>query len=768
MSPRKHVRRLRVDADDRVVIDGRDLRLHAMTEQGYVFDVVGSPGCQLEFSFAQFECEADRAGFRQDRRFYAAGQAAARLAAGVPRLSGVPKREISGLLFRLEWVEHFLALEEAGEVTRSDAGVAVATGRIHAELEAQRLGRNAEGGRKGQVNSRPKASDHPVRKPCGKTLLRYVTRFERGGRSPLALRSGHHRSGNRTVRLEPEALRLLIEAAKGYMSIERPKKAACYRFMRAAARELNLKRVAEGLPEIRCPAKQRLYEEIDALPVFQVHAARRTPAEAMAIYGPLGAGLDVKRAGQRVEFDEWLVHAQSLLEEHEVWPRLDASWRETAKRHRLWVCEALDAASRLTFALSFASTGGTTENAMSCLAMVFADKSPLAAWAGAKSRWDMRCSPEEIVTDGGGGFVSEEFEAAVLDLLGDKATTPAGVPQLRGRSERNFLTKEMKLMPLLPGRTFNNAVERGDYPAEERAVILDTVLRKLIIIHVVDEQHNSPHGGLKGATPLDTWDDLVATYGIYKEPDAEDRRNALGAKLTRTVGRHGVHVLGLHYTSEELERRFRDEGPRAATVSVDPADLGHVSVWSNDGWLPCVCTQRGLSGVPLEVWVAAEADLRRRHAARARLSEGVVLDAILKMKAIVGQAVDQFGLGGACPSPAEFDRLEAQVQIAFHPRGDVEDPPARDLKAEAVPRGTPVEDYAVMAEDPNDPDDLEPESDEPYHAFRDADGDDAGAPEARTEADPTASGVGGIAPQEPSEQDDDNEPYHAFRDDDDE
>ena len=697
-------RRYRVHKDDLVVIGGRQLRLDEATKGGFVFDVVGEPGVKATFTWAEFAREVGRKGYRRVPDRFVEGRARAESEAGVARLNDIPKREVEALMERLRWTTGLLCLEQAGLASRSDTSMASAIVRIADDIQAERVKQASNGAaksRKTQFNSKPGpgAPDQPVNRPSVKTLLRWVKRYERGGRTALALRYGHHRSGNRARRIEPAMVAIVRAAARGYMSAQRPTKATCLRAMKTAARKLNETRAAQGLGPLRCPTRSILYAEIEALPKAMVCAARLGPDEAKSQFGPLGAGCDVQRPGQRIEMDEWEVHALTLLDQAKLLERLDAQWRETAERHRLVVCEAIDATG-LTLGLSFAGHPNTTANAMACLAMVMSDKTALAKWAGATSRWDMCCSPEEVVTDGGAGFASAEFRCAVTDLLGDSAITPAGVAPLRARIERNFLTKEQRLMPLVPGRTFLNPVDKGDYDSHARAAILDVVLRRLVIIDAVDVCANSPNTGrLRGATPLDKWDELCGIFGIYPPPGAEDRRNALGCKVERLTGRHGVRVLNLDYTSDELERLFRDQGARTLTVSVDPADLGEVSVFTDDGWLSCGCVQHDMAGVSLDVWAAAEADLRRRNQARAELAEPTVLDAIERMRELVASAEAQFGLGGACPSAKELDRIESMMLISFPPRIADPDHVERDLLASAVPRGTPVEPYAVMGGD---------------------------------------------------------------------
>ena len=718
----------RIGKDDRIVMRGEEYRMASKNALGWIFERVDRPDQRLGLTVPEFEAEMLDQEFRLDPGALAKGQDAARMAASARDLSEIPPDELRGVLSRLQYVNHFFDLEGARDASRSDAAMDIAASRIHADLERERIESNERilgahlaslAERKSRVDApAPLGLENtPVGRPCGRTLLRWVLRYVAGGRSILALRQGFHRSGNRERRPEPEVRKLLVEAAQGYMSLQRPTRATCHLDLRVSVRQLNLQREAAGLSPFRCPSRRQLEEEIKSLDKFEVYAARHGADKAIRKFGPIGAGLDVTRAGERIEMDEWEVHALTLFQKAGIWDKLDAAWRALAETHRLYVCVALCAASRTYPGVSFSSAPNTAENAIACLAMVPSDKTPLAKWAGAQSPWQIACTPETVATDAGAGFVSDEFTAAVVELTANKSVPASGVPNLRARVERGFGTFETDFMPFVPGRTFPNIVERGDYDSQARAALLDVVMKKLLIQYIVDVYHQRPHSGLKGATPANKWAELKDAFGLVPCRGSEVRRTALGVELSRKLGRHGVRVLGLNYTSEILQERFRKLGAHEVAVRVDPLDLGRVSVRTPKGWLTCPCVQRNMSGVSIDVWVATEADLRATNKARAKLSEGEVLDAIHRMKAIVTDAEKQFGLGGARPSAKDIDRLQARVRISFPPvHGfDGKEPPLRDIKAAATPRGTPIEVYAVI-----DPDDEDGQDDaEPFNEFVD-------------------------------------------------
>ncbi|WP_237478682.1 hypothetical protein [Lichenibacterium dinghuense] len=677
-----------------MVVRGIEYRWRESHGRAHTFERFREPGILETFDDARLTEEAGRHDYIFNRDHHAPGRERARSRAALDDISSLPEAERPEVLRRREWVGRFLALVEAGRAVRTHAGATEAIAVIAAELEAERLARLGEGGEgpKQRVDAHRESAEAecpPVRRPSSDGLLRWTRAFVRGGRDPLALRDRRHVSSGHHRRLDPGLERLVAGAADGYLSMERPTIDQCLFDLKIAVRAANVEREREGLRPFACPSKKVLTKAIGGMPKARVHAARYGAGSVENLKSNED-GFDVTWIGQRVEIDEWEVQVQAVLEKHGVWQRLDAEWRKSAGRVRLWACTALDTASRIVLAMSLSRTGNTAENAVSCLAMVVSDKTRLARWAGAQTAWDMSCVPTLIVTDGGAGFKSDAFKMAAAGLHANIKLPPAARPRGRPRVERFFRTLELHVGGRLPGRTFSNPVDRGDYDSAERAAILETVLRKILILSVVDSYHCRPHRGLRRETPIDAFERLDGTHGIGAEPGPTVRRNALGVDRICRTGPHGVGFLDLTYRSAALVRDFNQRGARDATVRVDAMDLGCVSVLIDGEWETCVCRDPGMQGTSLAVKIAADQDLRRRFKAKARVRESVVLDAIAKTKELVEAGVEQFGLGRLRPTAEQLDRIEAALASRYVPpweRGT--HPTLEEVMADATPRGTP-------------------------------------------------------------------------------
>ncbi len=715
--------RFRFGPHDLVELDGVAHRWMRSTAEGHLLEPVGQPGVTVSLTDDDVAARMASAGYRYARDWFAPGRAEARLATGVGDLHDVPARELPALLWRHRWCEEFLRLERAGDATRSDAGKLAAIRRIRPQMEefmanqqkAAEDAARARGGPKKRRDAAVAAAIARVRAGVRhsvtdtamiRRLGRWLARYEAGGDDVTALRNHYFRSGNRDPRFAPEILVLIRDHARGYAAENRPTKAQIHLDLRAAIDGLNLVRKAEGLPAHPSVSYDVVSDAIARLPAFAVHAARHGIEAAKRRFRIRGQGLDVERAGQRLEMDDWLTQLHVILIEVGIWEELSDETKKLVIRIRVWIVLVLDAASRCVLGISVAENPSTAA-AAAALHMAVRDKSGVAALYGAQTEWEMCCTPESVATDAGSAYVADAFKACVLGLRSRIDTMPAGMPHLRGRNERIFRTTHDGAVARLPGRTFENVVARGDYDAESRAGIDLTQFILLIMRWILDVYHNTPHDGLGGETPRNAWRRLEGAYSVLPPPGRDVCRNIFGVAVTRRTGPHGLRVMSLCYQCAELQAHRRRVGDVDVDVRVDLQDLGRVSVRIDDVWHNCPNRTAGYDDVPVSTWLQALADLRRRFSAEASLSEAVVLQAVRDLQVMVAAGVERFGLGSLTIDQAVIDRAEGQLTIGVElptADGTGASPPAADILANAIP-GTGPGNAAPEETTPADGDD---------------------------------------------------------------
>lgn len=573
-------------------------------------------------------------------------------------------------------------------VARSNAGLANALALIKTrenERARRERGEALEAG--ATVGRAARGGSEVVTKkdPGVKALRGWLKALEDAGWDPLALRMKYHLCGSPDLRIQVEVERLMARAAKRYASANRPTKNQIYKEFVADVEDAN-RALPEGGEVLRVPSRCTFYRRIRQMSAYFVYCARWGLKRAQDKFRPVTEGVGAKVPGERVEIDEWNVQLHVLLIWGELWDGLGPEQRDEAQRIRVWVCVAIDCATRVLLGMAV-SQDQSSDSVLAVLRMVVSDKTAYARAVGARSPWNMAVRPKTIVTDAGSTFLAERVRAAMAALRIDNVTAVAGQPWMRGVNERVNSTFHTALISRMPGRTFEHPVAKGDYQSEGRAAMTVHDLCWTVARWGVDEYHNTPHQGLGGETPANCWLRLTKLYGIRPLPGPGELRNVFGIDLKRHTGPRGVGVLGLHYQGAAVQEHRRRHGDGKVQVRYDPADVGWVSVQLGDDWHPVRCVTPGFDGVSMADWRLAALALRKRFGREAKLAQPIVNQAVREIRAVVQRSLDTFGLGSETPSTETIERYERDSLIAFRMPERDEDGPMPDLFDDEVAQG---------------------------------------------------------------------------------
>ncbi|GJE52110.1 hypothetical protein GOFOIKOB_5178 [Methylobacterium tardum] len=636
---------LRIGPHDAVSIDGVAFRKVGDSPDGHVFQNTLT-GLHEGFGHAQLAAlsMAGRVEFKANA--FGAISVRTQMTAGATAFADLPLDHQKKVAWYLEWITEFLKWEAAwyaenadkprrersGPEPRSNAGIAQALEKIGQTIQARADARTRPPGKDGEPAQprKPRAGSPAAgyNGPSVETFKTHLENYEAAGRNALALRPKTNRCGNRKPRFHPEVERILQEYAAQYAAEHKRSKALCHRKMRAALNALNDARVADGLAPYPVPSDKTLARRIDALDMFLVEAKRLGVDRATRKHRFIQGQAEAIRPGQRIEMDEWKLDLFFLLSQTDLLADLSDEQLADLKKRRWFLCVAIDVATRCIVGMRVDQTA-SVRNALSTLEMVVSDKAHLAAAAGALSSWQhMALRPEDVVTDSGGSFIAEDFHLAVIGLGSTHDIPPAGLPHLRGTIERLFKTLSLQLVREFTGQAFSNKVERGDYPAQERASITVEQFVLLAVRYALDIYHLTPHAGLGGETPADAWTRLTGHYGILPVPGRNERRSVFGLRLTRTLGRHGLQIMGLDYRADVLQVLYLKRGKIQVDIRLDPLDIGAISVAIDGTWHEARAATSGFDGVRLADHRALCEMLAKRFADQAALTQPIVNEAL--------------------------------------------------------------------------------------------------------------------------------------------
>ena len=246
---------------------------------------------------------------------------------------------------------------------------------------------------------------------------------------------------------------------------------------------------------------------------------------------------------------------------------------------RLTLTYCLDMATRypLGYYLGFEPPSYLT--VMECLHHAICLKGNVRERYGTEHEWLSYGIPATLVIDNGKEFIGRDMEDACLLLGIVLQRTPVRTPHFKAGVERMFRSSNTTLFHTLPGTTFSNPAQRGDYDSAQQACIYLSEVDKVLHIFLMDIYAERFHRGLNGI-PAHRWAELTQ-HGFVPAlpPNAEELSILLGRTATRVIHHYGIEFMSLRYNCNELaplRTRLKSE---KAKIKYHPADLSCLHVY---------------------------------------------------------------------------------------------------------------------------------------------------------------------------------------------
>lgn len=320
---------------------------------------------------------------------------------------------------------------------------------------------------------------------------------------------------------------------------------------------------------LRAPCWTTLRDRVAAMDPAELAAAREGVKAARSRFHPVPGTYQVDGLFEVVQIDHTL--ADVIV--------VDRAYRQPLQRP--WLTLAIDVASRMVVGFYL-----TLEppSALSVSLVIQHLVQPKLDWLerlGIDASWPTAGLPETIHVDNAREFRSKALKRGAEEHGISLQYRPVGAPHFGGHIERLIGTM-MGAVHLLPGSTFSNIQDRGDYDSAARsAMTLDELERWLAL--EITRYHAERHRSL-GIPPIAAWNEA---YGRRDMPlrmpyDPEGFRIDFLPSALRMVRRDGIHLFGLRYWDDILSL-WAGRGDRQLRVSYDPRDLSTVFVRGPDG-----------------------------------------------------------------------------------------------------------------------------------------------------------------------------------------
>jgi putative transposase len=309
---------------------------------------------------------------------------------------------------------------------------------------------------------------------------------------------------------------------------------------------------------------------------------------------------------QTVELDHQKLDLQSIWD-------IVTQGKDKRRKHvrtvRAWLTLAICTVTRMVVGWHIAMEAPSWTSVMACLQMMMTVKRPEDY--GATSDYPATGVPQTLKMDNGKELQSFSLKLMAADAGIAIEYCPRAKPHLKPYIERLNGTISRDFLADMPGKTFHNTVEKGDYDSEARAAYTVKELKERFGKYIIDVYHNRKHAGLLNMSPLEKWRSM-SSMGVRVPPKYSDIRAMTGKVLHSKITNKGVQFKGLFYQDDDLQalrKTARQEG-KDYTIKIDPLDISQIMVLDdiNGKWISVKCNdptvREGLTLVEHEEHVA--------------------------------------------------------------------------------------------------------------------------------------------------------------------
>lgn len=319
---------------------------------------------------------------------------------------------------------------------------------------------------------------------------------------------------------------------------------------------------------------------------------------------------------------------------------------------RPWITLAFDVYSRMVtgFYVSFDPPSAMTTGL--CLIHSILPKEKWLAKYDINGDWPLWGLPTKIHMDNAKEFRGNMLQKACEQYNIDIEWRPVARPNFGAHVERALGTFS-KEIHALPGSTFSNIVEKGDYKSDSKASLTLTEFEQWLANYIVNVYHQKIHSMI-GMTPL----------AKYKQGILGDEHNlgcGLPAKISdeerlkfdfmpfelRSIQDYGVVIDKVHYYHDVLRPWInapdKDE-PRKKRKFIfrrDPRDISQIWFYDPELHSHFAIPYRDTSHPAISIWELREAVARATAQGQKTLNEQAIFEAYEKMREIEQEAVQK-------------------------------------------------------------------------------------------------------------------------------
>ena len=323
---------------------------------------------------------------------------------------------------------------------------------------------------------------------------------------------------------------------------------------------------------------------------------------------------------------------------------------------RLWITVAIDVYSRCIIGFCLTLEPPSAVSVGLCLAHIAIDKRPWLEQIGVDADWPMSGKPKAIYVDNGKEFHSEALRRG-CDVHGIQISyRPVKTPHYGGIIERVIGTL-MKMVHEIPGTTFSNITEKGEYNSEKYASLTLSELEKWFVSAIM-YYHSSLHSGI-GESPITRWN---RSLNSREEPFKVNNSKAFLIDFLpivyRRIQRQGFVIDHITYMSPTLKLWINEKDKDYTfVIRRDPRDLSRIYVLHPEESHYVEVPYRTFSNPAVTLWEHKFAIRKLKENGKQQIDEDSIFKTIQTMREITQNAV--YKTKSARRNAARVEHLES-------------------------------------------------------------------------------------------------------------
>lgn len=250
---------------------------------------------------------------------------------------------------------------------------------------------------------------------------------------------------------------------------------------------------------------------------------------------------------------------------------------------------AIDVYSRMIVGFYISLEEPSYFSASQCISQLILSKENVLKEHNVEGSWPVWGIPKVIHMDNGAEFRSEDLQLACENFGISIEWRPVARPQFGAHIER-LIGTSMQEVHRLPGTTFSNIQQRGEYNSEKEAIMTLSEFEQWYCEYVVNVYNKRKHSMID-MTPEQKYeigifgDEYTMGRGLpEKIEDEEFLKLSFLPTEKRTIQQTGVSIDKIHYYHDVLRKwiKAKDENNkgRKFIFKIDPRDIS--SIWFFD------------------------------------------------------------------------------------------------------------------------------------------------------------------------------------------